>query len=78
MPLDLGLKVFDVPSGYHANVSAMCLIEVISIFNAAVAAMLVAHIITCLWFWIGMTVQDSAKKPSKGSHQRILQSHEPL
>lgn len=79
MPLDFDLKVFDVPSGYHANVSSpMCLIEVISIFNAAVAAMLVAHIITCLWFWIGMTVQDGAKKPSKGSHQRILGSHEPL
>ena len=56
----------------------MCLIEVISIFNAAVAAMLVAHIITCVWFGIGMTVQDGAKKPSKGSHQRILEAMSPF
>ena len=35
--------------------------EVISIFNAAVAAICVAHIITCLWFWIGSTVQVGPK-----------------
>eukprot|EP00435_Cladocopium_sp_Y103_P037287 s20_g9.t2 len=45
-----------------ASTGRQWIMLVISIFNAAVAAICVAHIITCLWFWIGSTVQAEGRE----------------
>jgi len=55
-------KLDEIIQELAASTGRQWIMLVISIFNAAVAAMLVAHIITCLWFWIGMTVQEEGRQ----------------
>eukprot|EP00439_Symbiodinium_sp_Y106_P033911 s753_g4.t1 len=53
------------PAGLLPNVSVIAastgrqwIMLVMAVFNSAVVTMLVAHIVTCVWFWIGKTVWD--------------------
>ncbi|CAE7250487.1 Hcn4 [Symbiodinium sp. CCMP2592] len=51
-------KLDEITQEIAASTGRQWIMLVMAVFNSAVVTMLVAHIVTCVWFWIGKTVWD--------------------
>ncbi|CAJ1395704.1 unnamed protein product, partial [Effrenium voratum] len=54
-------KLDEIIQEMAASTGRQWIMLVIAIFNSAVAAMLVAHMVTCFWFWVGSATQADGR-----------------
>eukprot|EP00913_Durusdinium_trenchii_P001541 g1426.t2 len=57
-----------------ASTGRQWIMLVIAILTSAIAATLVTHFITCIWFWIGYTIQQQEEALQQGRESWILKA----
>ncbi|CAK9009581.1 unnamed protein product [Durusdinium trenchii] len=67
-------KLDEIIQELAASTGRQWIMLVIAILTSAIAATLVTHFITCIWFWIGYTIQQQEEALQQGRESWILKA----